>query len=288
MARTLEPVTILGLGTMGQGMAASALRAGIPTVVWNRSRRATPDLTQAGAEVADSAAEAVGRAGIVITMVTDTDAVLAIARHDGVLAALQPGSIWVQMSTIGVEGIEAVAALLGQERPDVTFLDAPVAGSKEPAENGQLTIFASGPPEARPRVTPLFDALGQRTIWAGVVGTGTRLKLINNTWLAFSAEAVAASMALAHRLGVETRVAAEALHGSSLESPWQSAKLDRIVDDDFSPQFALALALKDVRLALRSADDRFETLACLADEWQEAVDQGFGGQDITVVTRTVG
>src|SRR5204862_7661267 len=123
----------------------------------------------------------------------------SVARDQGMLAALAPGAIWVQMSTIGVAGIEHVAAMVDAERPDVTFLDAPVSGSKEPAEKGQLTIFASGPEEARPRVAPLFDALGQRTIWVGGVGAGTRLKLVNNTWLAFANEALAASVALAHR-----------------------------------------------------------------------------------------
>jgi 3-hydroxyisobutyrate dehydrogenase len=288
MARGLEPVAILGIGAMGHGMAASALRAGIPTIVWNRNRQATEDLAASGAEVAATAADAARQAAIVITMVTDTDAVISIARDQGMLAALEPGSIWVQMSTIGVAGIEQVAALADTERPDVMFLDAPVSGSKEPAEQGQLTIFASGPIEARPRVTPLFDALGQRTIWFGTVGTGTRLKLVNNTWLAFTAEAVAASLAIARRLGVETQEVLDALHGSSLVSPWQAAKLERIAEDQFSPQFALSLALKDVRLALQAAGDRFETLACLADEWQQAVDQGLGDQDLTVVTRTIG
>src|SRR4029077_19301451 len=115
-------------------------------------------------------------AAIVVTMVTDTDAVISIARDEGMLAALAPGAIWVQMSTIGVAGIERVAAMVDAERPDVTLLDAPVSGSKEPAEQGQLTIFASGPEEARVRVTPLFDALGQRTFWVGPVGNGSRLK----------------------------------------------------------------------------------------------------------------
>src|SRR5882757_4996067 len=101
------------------------------------------------------------------------------------LAALAPGAIWVQMSTIGVAGIERVAALVNETRPDITLLDAPVSGSKEPAARGQLTIFASGPEETRARVTSLFDALGQRTVWVGPLGTGTRLKLVNNTWLAF-------------------------------------------------------------------------------------------------------
>jgi 3-hydroxyisobutyrate dehydrogenase len=282
-----EPVAILGIGTMGHGMATSALRARIPTTVWNRNQKATRDLATLGAEVAQTAADAARSAAIVITMVTDADAVVSIARDEGVLAALSPGAILVQMSTIGVAGIERVAAMVAAERPDVTLLDAPVSGSKDPAENGQLTIFASGPEEVRARVTPLFDALGQRTIWAGDAGTGTRLKLVANTWLAFAAEAVAASVSLAHGLGLETDKVVNGLQGNPLMSPWQEAKLHRIAEGDFSAQFALSLALKDVRLAQEAADDRLGTLACLADEWQQAVDLGHGHEDVTVVTRTL-
>src|SRR6266511_3983842 len=236
MTDTSEPVAVLGIGAMGHGMAASALRAGIPTIVWNRRPEATRDLVELGAEVAETAADAARRAAIVVTMVTDTDAVVSIARDQGMLAALAQGAIWVQMSTIGVAGTERVAAMVQVERPDVTLLDAPVSGSRDPAEQGQLTIFASGPQEARSRVAPLFDALGQRTIWVGPVGAGSRLKLVNNTWVAF----------------------------------------------------ALSLALKDVRLAVQAAgDDRFAALACLAGEWQQAVDAGLGDQDLTVVTRTL-
>jgi 3-hydroxyisobutyrate dehydrogenase len=224
----------------------------------------------------------------VVTMVTDADAVLSIARDQGMLAALAPGAIWAQMSTIGVAGTDRVVAMAGAERPDVVLLDAPVSGSKDPAERGQLTIFASGPGEARPRVAPLFDALGQRTIWVGAAGAGTRLKLVNNTWLAFAAEAVAASVALARRLGLETETVVDALGGGPLVSAWQAAKLRRIADGEFSAQFALSLALKDVHLALQAAgSDRFAVLACLADEWQQAVDQGLGEQDLTIVTRVL-
>ena len=237
--------------------------------------------------MAPSAADAARWATIVITMVTDADAVLSIAHDEGVLAALAPGAILVQMSTVGVAGIERIASTVAAERPDVFLLDAPVSGSKDPAEHGQLMIFASGPDAARPRVTPLFDALGQRTIWAGNVGKGTRLKLVANTWLAFVAEAVSASVALAHGLGLETDTVVDALKGNSLVSAWQEAKLRRIATGDFSAQFALALALKDVRLALDAADERLEALACLADEWQHALDLGFGHEDVTVVTRTL-
>jgi 3-hydroxyisobutyrate dehydrogenase len=288
MAGTPEPVAVLGIGAMGHGMAASALRAGIPTIVWNRSMEATRDLAEHGAQVAGTAADAARQASIVVTMVTDADAVLSVARDQGMLAALAPGAIWAQMSTIGVAGIGRVAAMAGVERPDVMLLDAPVSGSKDPAERGQLTIFASGPGEARARVAPLFGALGQRTIWVGEAGAGTRLKLVNNTWLAFATEAVAASVALGRRLGLETETVVDALGGGSLVSPWQAAKLQRIAGGEFSAQFALALALKDVRLALQAAgDDRFAALACLADEWQQVVDQGLGGQDLTVVTRVL-
>ena len=286
MATTAEPIGFLGIGAMGHGMATSALRAGIPTIVWNREPETTRDLAELGAEVAKTAADAAGRAPVVVTMVTNTDAVISIARDQGMLAALAPNALWVQMSTIGVDGIEQVAALVKAERPDVTLVDAPVSGSKDPAAHGELTIFASGPDDARDRVTPLFDALGQRTVWLGALGNGSRMKVVNNTWLAFGAEAVAASVALAQRLGLAATTVTEALGNGPLVSPWQAAKLERIVDDEFSAQFALALALKDVRLALQAADgERFTALASLAREWQRAIDHGLGDQDVTVVTR---
>jgi 3-hydroxyisobutyrate dehydrogenase len=285
MESTHEPVAMLGIGAMGHGMATSALRAGIRTIVWNRNPAATRDLANLGAEVAETAADAARQAAIVVTMVTDIDAVISIARDQGMLAAFPPDAIWVQMGTIGVAGIERVAELVDVERPDVTLLDAPVSGGRDPAEEGQLTIFASGPEQVRSRVAPLFDALGQRTIWVGPVGAGSRVKLVNNTWVAFAAEAAASSVALARRLGLDTETVLEVLAGSPLVSTWQGAKLQRIAKDDFSVQFALSLALKDVRLALQAAGDhRFAALACLAEEWQQVVDQGLGDQDLTVVT----
>ncbi len=288
MAGRPEPVAVLGIGAMGHGMAASALRAGIPTIVWDRRMEAARDLAERGAEVAETAAGAARRAAVVVTMVTDADAVMSVARDQGMLAALAPGAIWVQMSTIGVAGTGRVVAMAGTERPDVTLVDAPVSGSKDPAERGQLTIFASGPGDARPRVAPLFDALGQHTIWVGEAGAGTRLKLVNNTWLAFATEAVAASVALARQLGLDTATVADALAGSPLVSAWQEAKLQRIAGGEFTAQFALSLAVKDVHLALEAAGaDRFAVLACLADEWQQAVDQGLGNQDLTIVTRAL-
>ena len=288
MAPADDVVAFLGIGTMGHAMAANAVRAGIPTVVWNRDPGATRDLANLGAKVAESPEDAARQAAIAVTMVTDADVVVSIAQDQGMLAALAPGAVWAQMSTIGFEGIERVKALVDAERPDVVLVDAPVSGSKVPAEQGQLTIFASGPDEARPRLAALFEALGERTFWVGPVGAGSRLKLVANSWLAFGAEAVNTSIALARRLGLETETVVEALGGSPLVSPWQAAKLQRITQDDFSVQFALSLALKDVYLASQAAgDDRFRALAGLADEWQRVVDHGLGEEDLTVVTRAL-
>ena len=198
---TRPKLAILGLGTMGRGMAGSALRSGIPTVVWNRELESARPMAEQGAEVALSAIDAVKGVDVVITMVTDTAAVTSIALDFGMLDALPPGAVWAQMSTIGVEGTSTVASIVEKVRPDVIFLDVPVSGSKVPAEQGNLVIFASGSEHAQPAVQPVFDAIGHRTVWLGPIGAGSRMKLVNNTLLAFSAEGVANSLALALSTG---------------------------------------------------------------------------------------
>jgi len=289
MTNTDESVAVLGLGAMGHAMAASALRAGIATIVWNRTPEAAQDLKAMGAEVATTAADAARNAAIVVTMVTDGAAVLSIARDEGALAAMRPGGIWAQMSTIGVIETERIIDLVRAERPDVILVDAPVAGSREPAERGELTILASGPDAARHRVGPLFDALGQRTLWAGPVGAGSRLKLVNNVWLAFAAEAIASSLAVAHHLDLSTETVTSALDDGPLVSTWQAAKLRRIANGDYSPQFSLSLALKDVHLALEvTRGEQLPALSALAGEWERAVSAGLGDLDLTAVTRVLG
>ncbi|HXW35355.1 MAG TPA: NAD(P)-dependent oxidoreductase [Acidimicrobiales bacterium] len=281
-------LAVLGLGTMGRAMAGSALRAGIPVVAWNRDPVAGDGLADAGIEIAKSVPGAVADADVVITMVTNADAVMSIATGQGLLANMRPGSVWAQMSTIGIDGTDRVAATAKAERADIHFVDAPVAGSKVPAEQGNLVIFASGPGEARPLLAQVFEAIGRRTIWLGPAGEGSRMKLVNNTMLAFTAEAVASSFALAHLLGLETSAVVDAFDGNPLVSPWETAKIPRIDKGDFSAEFALELALKDVLLALsETGQHRFKALGALASEWSDIVDRGFGGEDVTVVAKAL-
>ncbi len=288
MADKRPKIAVLGLGTMGRAMAGSAIRNGIPTVVWNRDLDVARRMADAGAEVATSVMDAVKAVSMAITMVTDAAAVTSIAVDLGMLEALPAGAVWAQMSTVGVEGTATISSIAEKQRPDVLFLDAPVSGSKVPAEQGKLTIFASGSERARPTAEPVFAAIGERTVWLGAVGAGSCMKLVNNTLLAFGAEGVANSFALASQLGLEVRSVLDAFEGGPLMSPWMTGKLSRIRDGNYSPEFPLTLALKDVHLALEQADpERFSVLASLAREWEEIVKQGLGQQDVTVVTRAL-
>lgn len=281
-------VAVLGLGGMGAPMAANLVRAGLTTVVWNRHPEPARTLGDRGAEVAADPPEAVRRADVVVTMVTDAAAVRAIAVDQGMLAALPDGAVWAQMSTIGVTETGRLAELVDARRPGVTLVDAPVAGSRGPAEQGRLVVLASGPEQVRDRVAPVFDAVGQRTVWVGPVGAGSRLKLVNNLLLAFVNEGLAAAVALGDALGLDRDTVHGALRGSPLVSPWAAEKLDRIVGDDYTTQYSLALALKDVDLALREVPaGRFPAAEALAGEWRHAVEQGLGGDDLTVVTRAL-
>jgi 3-hydroxyisobutyrate dehydrogenase len=169
MAGTQEPVAVLGIGAMGHGMAASALRAGIPTIVWNRTPAATRDLAGLGAQVAATAADAARGAATVVTMVSDTDAVIAIAAEQGMLAALVPGAVWVQMSTIGVAGIQRVAAMVAAERADVVLLDARCRGAGT-CRAGPVDDLRLGAPAGPAAGGPSVCGVGQRTVW--VVGWG--------------------------------------------------------------------------------------------------------------------
>ncbi|MCU1378242.1 MAG: hypothetical protein JWN29_1225 [Acidimicrobiales bacterium] len=274
-------VTVLGTGTMGSRIAANVCRAGIATAVWDKSPANAAALSDLGATVASSAAEAVAGADIVITMLPDADAVMSVFDEQGTLNALAPGAIWVQMGTIGVAATDRLAALRAERRPDVSFVDAPVSGSKDPAESGQLLILASGPAGLEVKLEAVFNAIGRRTMWLGAAGQGTRLKLVLNTWIAFLMEGLAETVSLADGLGVPHAELAEALEGGPLAAPQAIAKLRKIDAQDYDPEFALAWALKDVNLALESGVEHLPALAAIGDQWRRAVAAGYGGLDIS-------
>jgi 3-hydroxyisobutyrate dehydrogenase len=267
---------------MGSAMARNMLAAELPTTVWDRSPAATARLADAGAVAAQSPGEAVREARVVITMLPTADVVESVIFDGQVAEAFALGAVWAQMGTIGVAATTTIAARLAELRPDVLFVDAPVSGSKGPAESGQLLILASGPDGARPPLVPVFSAVGRSTVWLGEAGQGSRLKLVVNAYMSILIKGVAEAVELAGRLGIDTGKLAEAIEGGPLDAPIADAKLHKIELGDFAPEFPLEWALKDVDLAIESADDaHLPLLAALSAQWHAAVAAGHGRQDVS-------
>ena len=282
-------VAVLGTGIMGSAMARNLVSAGLRTTVWDRSPAATAPLSGAGALVAASAAEAVQDAHVVITMLPTADVVTSVMFAGGAVEALGQGAVWAQMGTIGVKETTGIASQLAQVRPDVMFVDAPVSGSKGPAEAGQLLILASGPPAAAAAVRPAFSVIGRKTVWLGEAGQGSRMKLVVNAYMSILIEGVAEALELAARLGIDASELAEAIEGGPLDAPIADAKLHKMERGDFAPEFPLEWALKDVDLAIGAAgDDELPLLAALSRQWRAAVDAGHGREDVSAARLALG
>jgi 3-hydroxyisobutyrate dehydrogenase len=191
------------------------------------------------------------------------------------------------MGTIGLDATARIAGRLASLRTDVAFVDAPVSGSKGPAESGQLLILASGTPASS--IEPVFAALGRDTLWLGPAGAGSAMKLILNTWLAFQTEGAAEAAALAERLGVPTAALFDALRDNPLASKYALAKLARMIDEDYDADFALEWALKDLDLVAASAGSGVAPIAgAIAERWRTLANEGSSGLDVSAARRGLG
>jgi 3-hydroxyisobutyrate dehydrogenase len=261
-----EMVAVLGAGgMMGLPITRNIARAGIDVRAWNRSRDKAAPLADDGVRIAGSPGDAVRGAGIVITMLSNEDAVIAVMDGpDGALAAMPraaqddpegvPHPIWVQMSTIGEAATKRCAELANAA--GIGFVDAPVLGTKQPAEQGKLVVLESGPEEASPRVRPVFDAIGSKTIRVGEAGAGSLLKLVANSWVVAVTSGTAEAVALAESFGLDPNLFFQAVEGGSLDLPYLQMKGKAMTKRDFTPSFRLALAAKDANLVVDSAKKR--------------------------------
>jgi 3-hydroxyisobutyrate dehydrogenase len=278
-------VTVLGLGIMGSAFAHTAAARGLQVTGWDRSPAHLAALTAGGGRFASTAAEAAANADVVVTMVPDADAVMDVMTSQGAFAAMRPGAVWVQMSTIGVEGTER-ALRLAATRGDVTLIDAPVSGSKAVAEQGKVLVLASGDRERAGAATQrFFEALGT-VQWLGEAGAGTRMKLLFNAWIAIEMEGVAELAILAGALGVDLQRFASLAAGGPLVPPWALAKMKKISEGTTAEtEFPLRWADKDVRLARSAAGDqraRLPMLGTIDAVWAGAVER-YGGDDLSAI-----
>ena len=237
-------VGLIGVGLMGSAMGHRLLDQGMEVIAWDRSPEQASAIEERGGKRADEPTEVVRGADVVITMLPTAPIVLDVV--EPLLDDWPEGTIWLQMSSVGAAEADQMVEVA--EAHAVTLVDAPVSGSTHPAEEGELTILASGPDSARESVEPVFEALGSRVLWVGKAGMGSRLKMAANHWMIAMTAALAESMHLCQAMGLDQRQFIDLLDGGPLGSGYGLLKLDEMRRHEYPVGFPVRLALKDLEL----------------------------------------
>lgn len=271
---------VLGTGIMGAAMARNLCGAGLDVRVWNRTRAKAEPLAEAGARVADSPSEAVVGADVVLTMLYDASVTAQTVREAA--PGLRSGMVWLQCTTAGLAGLPPLAAIAREY--GLIFVDAPVLGTRQPAEAGRLVVLAACPERTRPQIEPVLDAIGSRTVWAGEEpGAATRLKLVCNSWVLAVNHGTAEALALADGLGVDPQGFLDAVEGGPLDMGYLRNKADVIRSGEYTPSFAVATAEKDARLIVAAGEEtgvRMDVAAAGAERLRRAAEPGQGNEDM--------
>jgi 3-hydroxyisobutyrate dehydrogenase/2-hydroxy-3-oxopropionate reductase len=277
-------VGFAGIGRMGFPMARNVARAGFPLLVWNRTAERCAPLVAEGAKAVPEPAS-LANADVVVTMLTDGRAAHSVLVESGLLGKLRPGSVVLEMSTIGPT---AVAELVGEARQhDVHLLDAPVSGSVSVAEAGQLFVMVGGDERAYERTSPILDAMAKGHMLLGTSGAGAAMKLAVNAMIAVTNETIAETLVLAERFGIERERAYDVLAGGALASPFLLYKRAAFLNPDTEKvAFTAGLMRKDVALAEDLAAElgaRLPTVTAAAGVLDEALRDGLGDADFASV-----
>jgi 3-hydroxyisobutyrate dehydrogenase len=278
---------VLGTGLMGAGMARSLLRGGCEVRVWNRTADKAEPLAADGARVAPDPATAVAGADVVLTMLFDAESIETVMAD--VLPAMAPDAIWLQAATVGPAAAERFAELAGGS--GVGFVDAPVLGTRQPAEQGQLLVLAAGPQRLRAPLAEVLDALTSRTLWVSErPGDGQRLKLVVNSWVLSITAATAQALSLARGLEIDPALFLETIAGGPTDSAYAQLKGKAMIAEEFSPSFALDGAVKDAELisaAMGSAGVDDALMTAVRGLFTRA-EKSYPGKDMAAVVRAFG
>ncbi len=265
---------------MGAGIAGSLAREGHEVVVWNRTAARAEAVAGDGVTVAASVAEAVSGSDAVVTVLFDTDAVLAVSGE--IVGALGPDAVWIQTSTVGPDGARRIAEAAGGQ-----IVDAPVLGTKKPAQDGTLVVLASGPSGLLEKAKPVFDAIGSRTVVAGdLVGQASALKLATNSWVGLITAGAAQSLALGQALGLDPGLVLEAIKGGPADSPYLQLKGAAMIEGSWTTSFAVDGVVKDLGLmidAAEGADFPSDLLRSVRGLFEAASADGHGADDMAAV-----
>ncbi len=272
-------VAILGAGGMGCAMAARLVDTGHQVMIWDRDPEGASRSNGSAIAVTADLSAAVGDASVVITMVTNGEAVQAVAER--MVPAMRPDAVWVQASTVGADWADRLGVLATTHGR--TMLDAPVSGSTGPARNGTLTWLIAGPPAAVATARAVLDSLGERVL---VVGTGqeaSRVKLVVNTWMTAATVAMADALTAADRLGISRATLLEVISGGPLAMPYALQKAQLMTDRNYTAGFPVELALKDVQLTEQAEGRQPPLVRAVEERLARAVAAGHGRDDVAAV-----
>lgn len=280
-----EQVAILGLGTMGGGMAANLLKAGFPLAVYNRTAAKAQPLVGAGARLALTPAEAVQGATVVVSMLADDAASRAVwLGQNGALAATAKGTILIESSTVSPAWIAELDARATEHGAEL--LDAPVTGSKTQAAAGQLSFLVGGSAPALTTVTPVLQSMSKEIVHLGPIGSGAKLKLINNFLCGVQVASLAEGLAWIERSGLDREKAMAILKAGAPGSPLLGAISARMISQTYDVNFLLRLMAKDLTYAETEAarcDIPLTTAKAARTLFEDAVAKGFGEEDMSSV-----
>lgn len=280
-------IAVLGLGAMGSRMARRLLAAGHTVTVWNRSPGPARELVAAGARRALTPREAAAGADVVLAMLRDDEASLCVWTNaeTGALAGMTPGAIALESSTLSLDAVRQLAAASAQA--GVSFLDAPVSGSRPAAEAGQLVYLVGGDAEAFHRVEPLLLTLGAAARHVGPTGHGALAKLVTNALLGLHVTALAELIGLLHAQGVAPEPVLRAVAATPVWAPVDTALSGSMLRAEFSPQFPVALMAKDFGYTVSAAGGgaRMPVAAAAMDVFKLATRLDLGGENMTAVVQ---
>lgn len=249
-----EKIGFIGLGIMGRGMTRNLLEAGFSVTIWNRTASRTEPLAEAGASVGSSPADVAAQSDIIITCVSDTpDVEAVILGEDGIIHGAKPGSLVIDMSTISPQVTQAIADKLAEK--DVQMLDAPISGGSEGAAKGTLSIMVGGDATQVERAMPAFQAMGKAITHVGANGAGQTVKLVNQILVVVTMLGIGEALLFAQAGGLDLQKTLDAVSAGAAGSWMLSNRGPQIINRDWRPGFMMDLQQKDVRLALKAADE---------------------------------
>lgn len=269
-----DKIGFIGLGNMGSPMAKNLEKAGVELFVFNRSIEKTVDFV-AKSTVCSSIAELVNQTDIIFTMLTNDDAVHAV--YETILTGNVEGKLFIDMSTISEQASKAIAETLKSKGG--TFVDAPVAGSTQPAKDGTLIFMVGSNDKDKERVMPYLSLMGKEIKYLGDNGAGIAAKLCINYYLSILYQGMAETVLFAEKLGISRENMMAIINESASGSGATKVKTKAIIENNFPPAFALDLMLKDVNLAIAAGAD-MPMSKVLEKTYQEAHDAGYGEKDV--------